>query len=78
MLLPFISHAAHVADWIRFVPAASFGQAPQPIRRPSRPLAQDDHPVGDPHIESIAGFDPEIAAGLARDDDLVLGADLHA
>jgi hypothetical protein len=63
---------------IRSVPTTPGGEAPQPIGRPTRSLSQHDAVLGDLDIEAVTGLDPEIVARLARNDDLMLGADLHA
>jgi len=78
MGLPFISKSANVGHWIRLIPALAGGEAAKSIGGACGSLAQDDGIVGHEHVEAVPGFDAEIAPGLARNDDLVLGTDLHA
>ena len=78
MFLPLIAHPADVGNWVRVVPALAGREASQSIRRTGWSLAQDDRVVRHQHIESVSGFYAEIAPCLARNDDLVLGADLDA
>ena len=78
MGLPFISKSADVGYRVRLIPALAGGEAAESIRGAGRSLAEDDRIVGHEHVEAVPGFDAEIAPGLARNDDLVLGTDLHA
>ena len=76
--LCFVAQSANEGDGIRVVPASTGSQPSQPVRWPGRSLAQDDDVVRHHDIEPVAGLDPELAARLAGDHDLVLGADLDA
>jgi len=74
-LLPLIAKGSNVADGIGLVPSSALGKSVEPVRRPLRPLAEDHRVVGDRDIEPVARGDAEASPRLARDDDLVLGAD---
>jgi hypothetical protein len=77
-LLPFIAQAAHVGHWIWLVPTLARREASKAIRRTCRLLAENDRVIGDQDVEAVASFDAKRSPGLARDRDLVLGADLNA
>jgi len=74
----FIAQSADEGDRIRVVPASTGSQPSQPVRRPRRPLAENDRVVRHDDVEPVAGLDPELPSSLAGNHDLVLGADLDA
>jgi hypothetical protein len=76
-LLPLVAKIANERHRVRLVPAATFRGPAQAIGCPDRSLPHHDGVFRDSHVESIAGLDPETSAHLTRNDDLVLGADLH-
>jgi hypothetical protein len=78
MGLPFISKSADEGHRVRVIPALAGGKAAQSVRRARGSLAQDDRIAGHEDVKSVARLDVELAARLARHDDLVLGADLDA
>jgi hypothetical protein len=63
---------------VRSVPSTTGRESAKPIGRSLRSFAEDDRIVGDLDIESISGLDRKLSPSFARDDDLVLGADLDA
>jgi len=73
-----VTQSSDVGDGLRLIPAATSGQATEPIGRTPGPLTQNDRVVGDLDIQPIPGFDPKLAPHGARDRDLMLGTDLYA
>ena len=78
MILPLIAQPSNECDRIRLVPTLARGKPSQPVRGPCRTLAKDDGVAGDLDVEPVAGFDAQFPTSRARNDDLVLGADLDA
>jgi hypothetical protein len=78
MALRFTAEIADEGDRIRSVPAPALGDATEALGGARRATAQHDCPVRDRDVEAVAGPDSQRAPGLARHDDLVLGADLDA
>jgi len=78
MGLPLISKSTDIGHRVRVVPALAGGEAAQSIRRSGWSLSQDDRIARHDDVEAIARLDTKIAPRLARNDDLVLGADLDA
>jgi hypothetical protein len=76
--LRLVTQAADEGHRIRVVPASPGGESAQAIGRAPWSLAEDDRIIDHFDVQPVAGFDAEIAPRLARDDDLVLGADLYA
>jgi hypothetical protein len=78
MVLRFTAEIADEGHRIGRIPAAALGDAAKALGRVQGAAPEDERRVVDRDVEPVTRPDPEPPPGLARHDDLVLGADLDA